>query len=314
VTLRLRVLTTFGILLCLAAVQPAPASAQHVSIGVGVGVGVPGYPVVVGGGFHYPYYRGYRYGYPWYPYGGYPYYAYASPYPYPYAYGYAYPYPYYDSTSGLRLQVTPRETEVYIDGYFAGVVDNFDGTFQRLDLAPGEHNLELFLPGHRAVQKGMYLQPGKTTRLKLAMQPLAAGEQEPLRPSGQPLPQSQAPQQKGSTTQGNVPPGGQARRPQGAGPAQPAPANGDTIDLTPSAPVRNTDSGGLALRVQPGAANILVDGEQWEGPEGSERLVLQLAPGKHVVEIQKDGYRRYTTEVTVKPGETTALNVGLTKQ
>jgi hypothetical protein len=277
-----------------------------VAVGVGVGVGFPGYPVGVGVGFHYPY-HGYRYGYPWYPYGGYPY-------PYPYVYGQIYPYPYYDPYAGLKLQVTPRQTEVFVDGYFAGVVDNFDGTFQRLDLAPGEHDVELYLPGHRPVHQQLYLQPGRTSKVKLTMQPLGAGEPEPQRPVGQPPPQQPEQQQSAPPKrQGSAP---SQRRPQGPGPAQQPPQTppGNTVEVAPAAPVRDTDNGGLALRVQPGSATILVDGERWDGPEGTERLLLQLAPGRHVVEVQKDGYRRYTTEITVRPGETTTLNVALTKQ
>lgn len=289
---RLRALAVISALICLTASQPTTVSAQRVAVGVGVGVGYPG-PYHWGVGVHYPFYPGYRYGYPWYPYGGYPY-------PYPF-YAQVYPYPYYDPFAGLRLQVTPRETEVFVDGYFAGVVDNFDGTFQRLDLAPGEHTVELFLPGHQPVQQRLYLQPGKTSRVKLAMQPLAAGEPEPVRPAAQPLPPPD-PQQ------------GAVRQPPPRKGPGPPPA---TIEVNP-APVpatpRDADVGGLAIRVQPAGASIIIDGERWEGPEVDERLVMQLAPGKHVIEIQKDGYRRYTTEITVRAGETTAINVAMTKQ
>ena len=34
--------------------------------------------------------------------------------------------------SSMRLQVKPLDTMVFVDGYFAGIVDDFDGTFQRL--------------------------------------------------------------------------------------------------------------------------------------------------------------------------------------
>ena len=58
----------------------------------------------------------------WYPY-------YQSPVFYP-------PYGWYgvmpDTASSVRVEVTPREAKVYVDGYFAGIVDDFDGTFQRL--------------------------------------------------------------------------------------------------------------------------------------------------------------------------------------
>ena len=35
---------------------------------------------------------------------------------------------------GVRIQGAPHNAEVYVDGNYAGVVDDYDGTFQRLDL------------------------------------------------------------------------------------------------------------------------------------------------------------------------------------
>jgi uncharacterized membrane protein len=66
--------------------------------------------------------------------------------------------------------------------------------------------------------------------------------------------------------------------------------------------------------VQPGDANITIDGEAWETSGESSRLILQLGPGTHNVQIRKDGYRTYMTDVTVRPGETTTLNVAMTRQ
>ena len=65
--------------------------------------------------------------------------------------------------------------------------------------------------------------------------------------------------------------------------------------------------------MQPGDATVLIDGERWEGAQGDERLVVELAAGRHVIDVQKDGYRRYTTEITVRAGETTTLNIALTR-
>jgi hypothetical protein len=69
--------------------------------------------------------------------------------------------------------------------------------------------------------------------------------------------------------------------------------------------------GALVLRVQPEGAEILIDGERWQGPEGEDRLVVQVSEGRHRVEIRKDGYKPFTTEVDVRPGGTTPLNVSL---
>ncbi len=58
---------------------------------------------------------------PWY--GGYPTYPQSS---------------YTSSDEGsLKLKIKPRQAEVYVDGYFVGVVDDFDGIFQRLHVDSG---------------------------------------------------------------------------------------------------------------------------------------------------------------------------------
>jgi hypothetical protein len=68
------------------------------------------------------------------------------------------------------------------------------------------------------------------------------------------------------------------------------------------------------LRVQPADAEVLIDGEKWEGGATDERLVVQLGAGMHRLEIRKDGYRTYFTDITIRGNATTALNVALTKQ
>ena len=68
------------------------------------------------------------------------------------------------------------------------------------------------------------------------------------------------------------------------------------------------------IGVQPADADIMVDGERWSGSEGADHLVLQLAEGVHRVEIQKAGFRRFLTEVQIRPGETTPLNVSLSSE
>jgi hypothetical protein len=283
------------------------------------------------GGYHYAYpvYAAYPYGafyagYPWYgggfafsvgvgfgyPY-AYPYYGYAPYGAYPYGYAYP-PAVYYDNSAAMHLQVTPRNTEVYVDGYYAGIVDQFDGTFQRLNLQPGQHEIELYLPGHRALERKVYLQPGKTTDIKYAMEPLAPGEPEPLKPT--PRPEAAPPPQEQPQPQQQRPPySGSARRPVPPAPARDTSPDGGLTVVTGD-PNRGPEaSGSVSLRVQPGPATILIDGEKWDWAQNDGQLVVQLSAGTHVLDIQKDGYHRYTTEVTVRAGQTSTLNVALSK-
>ena len=72
--------------------------------------------------------------------------------------------------------------------------------------------------------------------------------------------------------------------------------------------------GAIAIQVQPADAEVLIDGERWEGPAIDEALVIQIAPGAHRVEVRKEGYRSYTAQVDVRNGRTTPINISLPRQ
>ena len=90
--------------------------------------------------------------------------------------------PYYSNTSEVRIQAAPKDAEVFIDGYYAGVVDNFDGVFQRLNVSPGGHEFVLYREGFRPIHQTVYVQPGSSLTLRHTLVPLAAGESMEPRP------------------------------------------------------------------------------------------------------------------------------------
>jgi hypothetical protein len=49
----------------------------------------------------------------------------------------------------IRLRVKPNTASVYVDGYYAGTVDDFDNTFQKLSIALGKHRIEISAPGYQ---------------------------------------------------------------------------------------------------------------------------------------------------------------------
>jgi hypothetical protein len=120
----------------------------------------PGFSVGFSFGFGYPY--GYGYGAYGYPYGGYP--AYGYPYA-AYSYGYGRPY------GGVRIDLPQRDAEVWADGYFAGTVDNFDGTMQQLNLTPGTHRIEVREKGFDTVSFEVNVEPGRTVTYRTALRP-----------------------------------------------------------------------------------------------------------------------------------------------
>ena len=68
-----------------------------------------------------------------------------------------------------------------------------------------------------------------------------------------------------------------------------------------------------ALADEKDDAEIVIDGEVWPDIENGE-FVVQLAPGRHRVEIRRSGFRTFTTEIDVRGGQTAPLNVNLTKE
>jgi hypothetical protein len=118
--------------------------------------------------FYGPYAVGYGFGYPAYGYGyGYGYRGYGYPaYGYPGSYGYRYrPY------GGIRIDLPQKEAEVFVDGYFAGMVDDFDGAFQQLNLEPGAHRIEIRAPGFSPVSFEVRTEPGRTITYRSSLRP-----------------------------------------------------------------------------------------------------------------------------------------------
>ena len=243
--------------------------------------------VVVIGGYRYEPYWFYDFYDPWYQWGPYPY-----PYP-PYGYGYGVR---DQLTSSIRLQVTPRDAQVFVDGYVAGTVDDFDGVFQRLRLRPGNHQIALYLEGYRTIVQNLYVNPGADQKIAFTMERLQAGDVS--EPPPQPAPVARA--EPGGEDQQPPPPDQLPPAPRRSAPRPPAPPR--------EAPAR---FGTLSIRVQPADAEILVDGERWSAPADSDRIGIQLAEGRHHVEVRKEGYSPYAEDVLIRRDGTLTLNVSL---
>lgn len=181
-----------------------PAVGQAVPRG---SVESPYRPVVVVPGGYYGYSSYYPYS-SWYPYWGYGWgsgwglglgFSYYDPFYFgwtglPY-YGYGYdPYywggyyggyygggAYYSSGTAyyqgsIKLKVRPRHAEVYVDGFYVGTVDDFDGVFQQLEVTADPngtltHRIEIRAPGYQPVVFEVRLQPNQTITYRGDLQP-----------------------------------------------------------------------------------------------------------------------------------------------
>lgn len=82
----------------------------------------------------------------------------------------AYPAPgygYYSVAPGVaygavRIVDAPRNAQVFVDGYYAGVVDDYDGVFQHLNLVAGPHRIDIQSEDYPPVSFDVRADPGRT--------------------------------------------------------------------------------------------------------------------------------------------------------
>jgi hypothetical protein len=257
---------------------------------------------------------GYRYGYPygrysWYgdPYWGYwgPYYwgPYYSPgyygYGYGYGYGHGYGYRYRDSYrdyGSIRLQVEPNKATVYVDGYYAGVVDDFDGIFQRLHVSPGRHEITLKHPGYRTHRMRVYVGVDRTLKIHYHME-RGEGETAEDLTGGAPDDRDRYASERRS------------REDRDESEERESAANdSDRED-------RDDEGEGLVvvrLDVRPDDASVYVDGE-FRGTARQLRR-LELPAGRHLVEVVRPGFRTFEREIDAGPGRTEEVVVELARR
>ena len=211
--------------------------------------------------------------------------------------------------ASVRLEVTPRDAEVYVDGYYAGhgrrlrrrvsTAARRAGRTRNRNLSRGLPAVPAEgVPARRSTRSGS---GRRCSRWRPASR--RSRDRSRLNP-----PPGRAPHghRRGCRRCRAAEPGAayrrhrRARDPRGSQP--PDPRGG-------RAAVART--GRVAIQVQPADAEMSIDGEAWRGPAGQDRLVIDLAEGSHTVEIRKPGYRTYVTQVEVRRGETTPLNVSL---
>jgi hypothetical protein len=239
------------------------------------------------GGGHYRPYRPYYYRPHYYGWGWYPYYGYYDGYYYGY---YGWPGPYhrrtyvFRSTGSLRLQVEPEETEVYVDGYYAGEVDDFDGIFQRLHVRPGRHEITFKLDGYRTHRVKVYVPIDRTLRVHHHMEKgRSADATESVIGS---------PEQDERRDRGRL----------AAAEAEDAAAEEEAEDVAAEAePAEEAKpanaSAQISIDVKPADAAVYLDGK-FVGT-ADEVDELDLAAGRHRLEVVRPGHVTFVKELEV---------------
>ena len=255
-----------------------------------------------------PYYGGSRYGYG---YGYYnPYYdSWYSPYYYSGYYGYSPSYygrsrggygrgGYYRDSGSLRIIVDPEKTRVYVDGYYAGVADDFDGILQRLNVPPGRHDITLKLDGYRTQHFKVYVPVDDTIKIHYDMV-RGAGEATSDQFAGRPAEDYARVRDMDDEDRRRGDDDGRDddRYDGGARGRDDGREQGDT--------------GSVRLQVTPSDASVYVDGE-FRG-SGRQSANLRLRPGRHRIEVVRPGFRTVERDVEVRSGGSTDLDFDLEK-
>jgi hypothetical protein len=228
----------------------------------------PGSVVFVGGYFYDPFFGPY----PWWPRGW-------------YTYGY---YPTLQNRAVVRVTATPVDAAVYVDGFYAGVVDDFDGFFEGLPLPAGGHEITIYHEGYRTVQRRIYVAPATTFKLREDLERLPPGMASEPPALAPPVP---------------APPEGSYLPPRTGGP----------LPLPPGSVPQSEEAcpmGVLAIRVQPASAEVWIDGERWVS-SASGSFEIELPAGSHRLQVRGTGYREYAGSLDVRDGETTRLDITL---
>jgi hypothetical protein len=223
---------------------------------------------------------------PWYSpfYGGYA--GYYSAYP-----GYYYGRAYLPDVSFIDTDIQPEKTEVYLDGDYAGTVDDFDGFPQYLAIRPGRHMLTFKADGYKTVTKSVRVARGAVLQMDFSLTE-GSGE-EPV-------------------------PGKKEEEGIAASDPDARAESGEVRGRVEMAEAENSQEAGpglIRLRVAPADASVYLDGEFIGTASRVSRLHgdLRLAPGEHRIEVVRPGYRAISRTVEVVAGDRLTLDLDLEK-
>ena len=71
-----------------------------------------------------------------------------------------------DATGELKIAATPSRAAVFVDGQYAGHVDEFGGVGKAMLLTPGQHRLRIALPGYLPFDTMVDLRPQQKLKIQ----------------------------------------------------------------------------------------------------------------------------------------------------
>ena len=74
-----------------------------------------------------------------------------------------YPLPSGVAPGGVQLDVQPWRAQVYVDGAYVGLVDDFKGYYHHLEIGAGPHVIVIVMPGYDPLIVDTLVSPGQVT-------------------------------------------------------------------------------------------------------------------------------------------------------
>jgi hypothetical protein len=247
------------------------------------------------GYYHRPYWGGF-YGYPYYYFGFGGYGGYGGP--------VVYPNNRYGRYGGLDLDIRPEKAQVFLDGQYIGVADQFDGFPNYLWLEQGTYDLVFYHPEFQTIARQYSIYSGLIIDVEDRMQ-----RGEAVRPEDLPA--------KTTVRRDDRLRRDRDRRERAWALDRERPRGDEYDDEYGEAPEGEASapeaSGRLQLEVSPGDASIYLDGRFLGTGEDLARLHAGLIvdAGEHVLEVVRPGYSPERVELAIEPGEDAELDVEL---
>ncbi|MCI0613733.1 PEGA domain-containing protein [bacterium] len=283
------------------------------------------------GGYH-GYHGGYRYRYysPYYyrPYLGF--YGYGWGYPY---YGYGFGYPaysgYYYGYGEVKLEVKPKDAQVFLDGDYVGTVDEFNSWYQRMNVEPGKHRIVIREQGYQPYRMDLRVLPGQSYKIKEQMHPgndvipdnemrLPESEyrdQDRYQDRYQDQGRYQNQERDREYNRGYAPPDQDYRpedRDQYNRNIEPYGSDGQQEGYQQNSAGKTM----MTFQVEPRDATIYIDGNYYGTADGQNNNEIQvlLADGTHRLEVVRPGYASFSKDILVNNTATHSITIQLEKK
>jgi len=196
------------------------------------------------------------------------------------------------------MDVKPEDAEVYVDGRFVGVADNFDGFPSYLWLEEGTYEISLYLNGFETVTRQLAVTPDSVIDIRDRLVPGDAVRPEPAATTASDRKDAAWAAKEDEWRE-------RAREYRARKEAEANPEVG-SLDL-------RGEPGRVHLNIEPKDASIYLDGRFLGSAADLGRLHAGLIvnPGRHELEVIHPRYQTSAVTFTVEPGKEADVEVTL---